>query len=433
MSKVEIRAVGDVTFSMDGGKPRIDARAINYDSWSVDLGGFRERIMPDAVTLDPDLVALFDHDSSMVLGRVSAGTMDVRQDASGVSFTAYPPETTWAQDLRVSMMRGDIKGCSFRMIVDEDNWYTQNGMVYRDVKKARVSELTVTSMPAYPSTTAEARSRIKAIEERVGRVVSAKNEQALRDAIDALQAILGQLDSAVDTEPRSATTAKESKMEKRAIGDAVMPTIADLTDELTEAFADVFSFYLRAHGAHWNVKGINFTQFHELFGEIYNDTFGSVDPLAENLRKLGAPAPSTLPQVVELRSLMDANVGTDGIALAKDLLAANDVVIDSLGDVADCANALNQQGLLNFIAERIDAHQKWKWQLSATLGEDVADPSVDPFVNGIDPDDVVEENSEAMPTRGARAGESRSSVGATETHPTRSAFTQFGFISTQRK
>lgn len=155
----EVRAAGEgsITFTEIDGKPTIDARAIKYDSWSVDLGGFRERMMPGSVTLDADMVALFDHDTSKVLGRTSAGTMEVRSDSQGVGFTAYPPDTSWANDLRVSMTRGDIKGCSFRMMVDKDAWYVQDGEVRRDVISARVSELTITSMPAYPETSAEAR------------------------------------------------------------------------------------------------------------------------------------------------------------------------------------------------------------------------------------------------------------------------------------
>lgn len=194
MSKAETRAVSDVAFTLDGGKPRIDAQAILYDSWSVDLGGFRERIMPGAVKLDNDLLALFDHATDKVLGRSSAGTMTARQDDTGVNFTAYPPNTTWAQDLRVSMERGDIKGCSFRMLVDKDAWYVQDGQVLRDVLECRVTELTVTSMPAYPETTAEARSQAKAlatapakVQARVGKEVSDANLQVLKGVFQNLE------------------------------------------------------------------------------------------------------------------------------------------------------------------------------------------------------------------------------------------------------
>lgn len=203
----EVRAAGSagLTFTVDpSGKPRIDARAILFDSWSVDLGGFRERMRPNSVTLESDLVALFDHDTSKVLGRTSAGTMEVRTDSAGVAFSAYPPETTWAADLRVSMERGDIKGCSYRMMVDEDVWYVENGMVCRDVLKARVSELTITSMPAYPETTAEARDHAAAlaktavpekVEERAGRVLSTTNEYLVKAAVEALDGVNDGMDA----------------------------------------------------------------------------------------------------------------------------------------------------------------------------------------------------------------------------------------------
>ena len=165
MPRYETRSVpaSAVRIAVDEGVPRIEARAIAYGSWSVDLGGFRERMMPGSVELDDDLLALFDHESSMVLGRTSSGTMEVRTSGAGVDFTAYPPDTQWARDLRVSMARGDIKGCSYRMFVEDDRWYVEDGQVCRDVKKAQVSELTVTSMPAYPQTTAVARSRAAAL------------------------------------------------------------------------------------------------------------------------------------------------------------------------------------------------------------------------------------------------------------------------------
>ncbi len=195
----EIRAnsSGELRFVTEGGKSRINGRAILFNSWSVDLGGFRERMLPGSVELDPDLVALFDHATDKVLGRVSAGTMIATQDERGVVFTAFPPETSWAKDLRVSMDRGDIRGCSYRMLVDDDRWFVQDGFVCREIIKARISELTVTSMPAYPETTAEARSQAQTLanaaklETRAGRVLSDANEQVLKSAV-------GQIETAID-------------------------------------------------------------------------------------------------------------------------------------------------------------------------------------------------------------------------------------------
>ena len=175
--------------------------------------------------------------------------------------------------------------------------------------------------------------------------------------------------------------------------------VPDLNEELTELLADVVSFYFRAHGAHWNVRGADFSEYHKLFLKIYEDVYESIDPIAENLRKLGSLAPFTLGSFLALRSIDDApTILQDPIALASDLLATNDMILDELSDAFDCATAYNQQGVANFLAGRIDQHQFWKWQLTASLGQEVTQPSVD-VVNdqGIDEDDVEEQEGATMP------------------------------------
>ena len=159
---------------------------------------------------------------------------------------------------------------------------------------------------------------------------------------------------------------------------ADMNQVPDLNEELTELLADVVSFYFRAHGAHWNVKGADFSEYHKLFLKIYEDVYESIDPIAENLRKLGSIAPFTLTSFLTLRSIDDAATTLqDPIALANDLLVANDMIIDELSDAFDCATNYNQQGVANFLAGRIDQHQFWKWQLTASLGQEVTQSATD--------------------------------------------------------
>ena len=84
--------------------------------------------------------------------------------------------------------------------------------------------------------------------------------------------------------------------------------------------------------------------------------------------------------------------------MANDLLAANDIILDELSDAFDCATAYNQQGIANFLAGRIDQHQFWKWQLTASLGQEVTQPSPDAVNDqGVDEDDVVEDEDSTMP------------------------------------
>lgn len=178
---------------------------------------------------------------------------------------------------------------------------------------------------------------------------------------------------------------------------ADMNQVPDLNEELTELLADVVSFYFRAHGAHWNVKGADFSEYHKLFQKIYEDVYESIDPIAENLRKLGSVAPFTLGSFMALRCLEDAStILQDPIALANDLLVANDMILDELSDAFDCASMYNQQGIANFLAGRIDSHQYWKWQLTVSLGQEVTQPSTDPVdAQGIDADDVEEDTEGA--------------------------------------
>lgn len=185
-----------------------------------------------------------------------------------------------------------------------------------------------------------------------------------------------------------------SKIEDRAIAlitieEKEEESTPDLAEELNELLSNVVSFYFKAHGAHWNVMGPDFAEYHELFGEIYADAYSSIDPIAENVRKLGKPALSGLSTIALTAELPETAQGvTEARVLAAEILSANEMLIGELAEAFDCAIMHNQQGIANFLAERIDAHQKWKWQLSSSLG-----------VNVMNPDPVSEEIIEEEPRK----------------------------------
>ena len=144
--------------------------------------------------------------------------------------------------------------------------------------------------------------------------------------------------------------------------------MSDLAAELKSLLADVVSVYLRAHGYHWNVEGPDFAQYHALFESIYSDTYESIDPIAENIRKLGDYAPYRLERFSELATVPTSNrVANDARSLANDLLAANEFLVNRLKSVFKVADEADEQGIANFISERIDMHQKWVWQLRASV------------------------------------------------------------------
>ena len=76
-----------------------------------------------------------------------------------------------------------------------------------------------------------------------------------------------------------------------------------LIASLKVALGNTFIMYFKAHSYHWNVEGMFFTQFHDFFGDIYEDVYGAVDPLAEELRKLDAYAPISVEEIHSYKTI----------------------------------------------------------------------------------------------------------------------------------
>jgi starvation-inducible DNA-binding protein len=141
-----------------------------------------------------------------------------------------------------------------------------------------------------------------------------------------------------------------------------------LVAELRRLLADTIIFYLKAHGYHWNVEGPNFGPFHGFFETIYSEVYGTVDTMAEHLRKLDAYAPHTLVELQKTRSLKDGTVNTGSpIPMVQDLMTANEDILAQIGIVRKEAEAADQSNLANYLDERRDAHQKHAWFLRSTL------------------------------------------------------------------
>lgn len=154
----------------DAGGPVIEGYAAVFDTLSVDLGGWRERIAPGAFKRtigESDVRALWDHDAKYVLGRNRAGTLALEEDARGLRIKATPPDTVWAADLMTMMKRGDVNQMSFGFYVRADEWVEEPdfGLV-RVLRDVDLFDVSVVTYPAYPATSAEARAR--ASEQRPG-------------------------------------------------------------------------------------------------------------------------------------------------------------------------------------------------------------------------------------------------------------------------
>lgn len=142
-----------------------------------------------------------------------------------------------------------------------------------------------------------------------------------------------------------------------------------LASEVTGLLGDITVFKFHAHGFHWNVKGPDFKEYHAFFGEIYEDADDTIDTFAEIIRQLGFDAPFLLTDLAALSCYQPANSGSDRRSMSSSLYLANEAVLAHLKDVFDVATECREQGVANFIADRIAKHQFWAWQLGASLSD----------------------------------------------------------------
>jgi len=142
-------------------------------------------------------------------------------------------------------------------------------------------------------------------------------------------------------------------------------------DELQKAakiaFATEFSFYLKAHNFHWNVVGRNFLQDHELFGKIYEEVYESIDDFAEKIRSLGTFMPGSYTRFSVLSIIEDETQVLPADAMITELLSDNEKVIKLLKIVFDLSEQEGKHGFSDFLAGRMDAHEKHGWMLRSTL------------------------------------------------------------------
>jgi len=141
----------------------------------------------------------------------------------------------------------------------------------------------------------------------------------------------------------------------------------ELSSSIAVVLGSVVTMYFKTHGHHWNVKGRDFAEFHDFFQEIYEDLYGSIDPTAELMLKMGHDAPYRLQDFIDLNQTQDMDVTDDPFSMLADLYAANDVMIAVISQALDLAANYNEQGVINFLADRDDMHKKWRWQISAYL------------------------------------------------------------------
>ncbi|MGY4332967.1 HK97 family phage prohead protease [Bradyrhizobium sp. LB7.2] len=109
---------------------------------------------------EDDIRMLLDHDPGRVVGRTSAGSLRLREDALGLRYEVdVNLDTPDGQTLAGTVGRRDVSGISPSFYVKTENWDDSgSGLPLRTITEARLREISAVAWPAYPQTTAAMRS-----------------------------------------------------------------------------------------------------------------------------------------------------------------------------------------------------------------------------------------------------------------------------------
>ena len=147
----------------DGDNKIIEGYFAVFNS-DYDIGpGMSESVAPGAFssTLSGDIRALVNHDTTLVLGRTKAHTLELQEDEHGLfGRVKINSNDGDALNLYERVKRGDVDGCSFGFdIRDEESELRPDGSVHWTIKDVDLYEVSCCTFPAYEDTNISAREK----------------------------------------------------------------------------------------------------------------------------------------------------------------------------------------------------------------------------------------------------------------------------------
>lgn len=177
----------------DGENPTIEGYFAVFNSNYEIAPGMSESIAPGAFsrTLSNDVRALINHDTTLVLGRTKANTLELREDSHGLwGKISINPNDRDAMNLYERVKRGDVDQCSFGFdLKEQDTEIRDDGAVHWTIRDLDLFEVSCCTFPAYEQTNISARSKER--DEIKQRTLSAWREKmkgVLKDGIKSIDA-----------------------------------------------------------------------------------------------------------------------------------------------------------------------------------------------------------------------------------------------------
>ena len=154
--KLKTRADGETDMYIEG-------YFVVYNRETELWPGYFEQVDPEALnnTLGNDIKALANHDSTLVLGRNKAGTLELKSDGHGLwGSVKINPNDSDAMNLYERVRRQDVSQCSFGFnVLDEEDEWRDDGTIHTTLKDIDLREISIVTFPAYEETGVQARKK----------------------------------------------------------------------------------------------------------------------------------------------------------------------------------------------------------------------------------------------------------------------------------
>lgn len=142
--------------------------------------------------------------------------------------------------------------------------------------------------------------------------------------------------------------------------------MTDVKNKLAVALADTYTLYLKTQNYHWHVRGPHFKSLHELFEMQYKELAEAVDNIAERMLMLGHKAPATFKEFDALKQVKEGDSSLDAASMVKELAEDNSRLVKDLNEALAIAQKNNDEGTATLLGDRIAAHEKAHWMLTAS-------------------------------------------------------------------
>lgn len=142
-----------------------------------------------------------------------------------------------------------------------------------------------------------------------------------------------------------------------------------LATNLSGILADTYLLLVKTHGYHWNVVGPLFMSLHELSEQHYQNLFEAADDLAERIRALGYPAPSSITEMMAFSEIIEDTGNPSAEEMIRTLIDNHEVIVRRLRAAGELAEELKDAVTADMLTERMEFHEKAIWMLKALVAE----------------------------------------------------------------